>query len=73
MPALCATQKTYEEDISLRRVFDIHERLKFTFEARVFNLDNHTAFRGPNTSFGSNSFGTITSLGNAHHCTAVKC
>jgi hypothetical protein len=54
----------YEEDLSIRRSFGIFERLKFTFEASAFNLDNHTDFNGPNTSFGSTSFGTVTSQAN---------
>ncbi len=45
----------YEEDLSIRRTFGMWERLKFTFEASAFNVDNHTDFGGPNTSFGSSS------------------
>jgi hypothetical protein len=55
----------YEEDLSIRRTFGIWERLRFTFEASAFNLDNHTDFNGPNTSFGSSSFGTVTSQANS--------
>ena len=54
----------YEEDLSVRRQFGIYERLNFTFEASAFNLDNHTDFSGPNTAFGSSSFGMISGQAN---------
>jgi hypothetical protein len=34
------------------------------FRAEVFNLTNTPPFDDPNGSFGSSSFGTITSAGN---------
>jgi len=71
----------YTENLSLRRSFEIYERLKFTFEASAFNVDGHVDFSGPNTSSftstagapgvgnatsgGSNAFGTITGQANA--------
>ena len=54
----------YEEDMSLRRTFGIFENLKFTFEASLFNLDNHTDFGSPNTVWGSSSFGQVSSQAN---------
>jgi hypothetical protein len=54
----------YEEDLSIRRTFGIFERLKFTFEGSLFNLDNHVDFSGPSTVFGSSSFGTVTGQAN---------
>lgn len=55
----------YEQDLSIRRTFGILERLKFTFEASAFNLDNHVDFSGPATAFGSTNFGTITGQANS--------
>jgi hypothetical protein len=49
-------------DASLRRAFDITEKVKFNFEASAFNLTNHNDFSAPNTSFTptSTTFGTVT-------------
>ena len=57
----------YDEDISVRRAFDIYERLKFTFEASAFNLDGHVDFGGPGTSFSptSTTFGVVSSQANS--------
>jgi hypothetical protein len=66
---------TYDEDLSLRRSFGIWERMKFTFEAGLFNVDNHVDFSSPGVTFssavpnstsgGSNAFGTITGQSNS--------
>lgn len=58
---------TYDEDLSLRRAFNIYERLKFTFEASAFNLDGHVDFGGPSTGFSANSttFGVVSSQANS--------
>lgn len=39
----------------------IHERLTLQFRSEFFNIFNHTNPNGPNTSFGSGTFGQITS------------
>lgn len=54
----------YGEDLSLRRTFGIYEKLHFTLEASMFNLDNHTDFGGPNTVVGNAAFGTVTNQAN---------
>ena len=54
----------YGEDMSIRRTFGLIEKLRFTMEASMFNLDNHTDFGAPNTVVGSAAFGTITSQAN---------
>ncbi|WP_160115034.1 outer membrane beta-barrel protein [Bryocella elongata] len=56
---------TYEEDLSVRRVFKIYERPKFTFEMSAYNLDNHVDFNGPATTVGSSILGTVTSQANS--------
>jgi hypothetical protein len=55
--------ENYQQDLSIRRTFGIFERLKFTFEGSLFNLDNHVSFNGPNTSVGNAAFGTINGAG----------
>ena len=75
MHTVCGPPGGYDEDLSLRRQFGIYERLKFTFEASAFNLDNHVDFSAPNVGFssptansasgGSNAFGTVTGQANS--------
>jgi hypothetical protein len=55
----------YTENLSVRRAFDIYERLKFTFEMSGFNLDGHVDFGGPGTTVGNNTFGVISSQSNS--------
>jgi hypothetical protein len=65
----------YNENLSLRRSFPIHERLNFTFEASAFNVDGHVDFGAPNATFsgtagepgvlGTSAFGTVTSQANS--------
>ncbi|MBB5065098.1 TonB-dependent receptor [Granulicella mallensis] len=65
----------YDESLSLRRAFGIWERLKFTFEASLFNVDNHVDYSSPGVSFSSaipnstsgssNAFGTVTGQANS--------
>lgn len=54
----------HEVDMSVRRSFQLYERLKFTFEGSLFNIDNHVDFRGPNSVVGTTAFGTITGQAN---------
>jgi hypothetical protein len=51
-------------DLMIGKTFRIRERLSLEFRAEVFNVTNTPAFNDPNGSFGSSSFGTITSAGN---------
>ena len=48
-------------DIGLQKYFVATERLKFQFRGELFNGLNHAQFGQPNASFGSASFGLITS------------
>ena len=52
------------EDVnfSLFKNFPIKERLKFQFRFETFALFNHTNFGNPASTFGTSSFGNITSL-----------
>ncbi len=51
----------WNDDISLRRTFPLHESLNFVFEADCLNVANHPTFTNINTSWapGSASFGTV--------------
>jgi hypothetical protein len=51
-------------DIALLKSVLIRERAKVQFRAETFNAFNTPQFGGPNTSFGSASFGKITSQAN---------
>jgi hypothetical protein len=53
--------------VSVRRAFDIWERLKFTFEASAYNLDGHVDFGGPSTNWSqtSTTFGVVSGQANS--------
>ena len=51
-------------DISLFKSFDITEKVHGQFRAEALNAFNTPLFYGPNVSFGSGSFGQITSQAN---------
>jgi trimeric autotransporter adhesin len=51
-------------DMSLFKNFVIKERVKSQFRLEALNAMNTPLFYGPNVSFGSSSFGTITSQAN---------
>jgi len=51
-------------DISLFKSVLIRERVNVQFRAQTFNAFNTPLFAGPNTSFGSTSFGAITAQAN---------
>jgi hypothetical protein len=48
-------------DTGLYKDFRVTERNKLEFRAEFFNVCNHTNFSGVSTSFGSGSFGQVTS------------
>ena len=48
-------------DFSLAKNTAITERVNLQFRAEAFNLANHTILGDPDTTFGTPSFGTITS------------
>ena len=51
-------------DLMLAKTLRIHEGLFAEFRAEAFNVSNTPPLNDPNGSFGSASFGTITSAGN---------
>ena len=48
-------------DMSLIRNFKITERVRTEFRTEVFNIINHTNLGNPGTTFGSATFGVISS------------
>lgn len=50
-------------DLSLGKKLDISERQSFDLRFEAFNSLNHTNFGNPGTSFGSSTFGVISSSG----------
>jgi hypothetical protein len=48
-------------DVTLQKTFRIRERQGIEFRAEVFNIFNHTNFKGVSTNFGSGTFGQVTS------------
>ena len=48
-------------DVSVIRIFPIHERLDLQFRAEFFNVLNHTNFGDPQNAETSSSFGRVTS------------
>ena len=55
----------FEIDGSLQKRFRITERLALNFRAAAYNLVNHPVFKNPSSTFGSGSFGRITSIVNS--------
>ena len=48
----------WEEDLTVRREFPIHEEVKLQFRAEFFNIFNHPLFGDPGTEY---SFGNVIS------------
>ena len=55
---------TYSVDLSVRREFAIHERIKLAIQGDAFNLLNVVCFGAPVLNPDQNSFGTLTSQAN---------
>jgi hypothetical protein len=47
-------------DLTLRKIFKIHDRFSLRFTADSFNVFNHVNFDAPNVTTSSASFGTIS-------------
>ena len=56
---------TWDQDMTVRRQFDLGDRFKFIFSATSFNLFNAVNFSGVTTSINSSAFGDVTTQGNA--------
>ena len=53
-------------DMGLHRTFPLPwESAQFVFEADSINALNHVVFKGPGTTWGSSSFGTVTGIANS--------
>ena len=55
----------FQDDLSLVKQFPIHESIHLQFRFEAFNLLNKVQFGVPNTTFGSPTFGFITSQANS--------
>ena len=55
----------FQNDLSLLKQFPIHESIGLQFRLEAFNLLNKVQFGVPNTTFGSATFGYITSQANS--------
>ena len=54
----------HSADIALMKNFSVREFMKIQFRAEAFNIANTPQFAAPNTSFGSSTFGQVTSQAN---------
>lgn len=54
----------YQADLSLRRVFPIHESIKVAFQADAINVLNSVSFTPPPTNITSSNFGRISGQSN---------
>ena len=48
-------------DLAIQKWWTVNERVKMQFRTEMFNAFNRTNFTGPNTTYGSPQFGTISS------------
>jgi hypothetical protein len=56
----------WDVDLSVRRVFVVHESMRFTLQGDAFNLPNIVNFSAPTVgTFTASGFGTITSQANS--------
>jgi hypothetical protein len=55
---------TRQVDLSLHKNTHLTEKLTLQIRADAFNISNTVVFSPPNTSFGSNAFGTVSSQAN---------
>jgi hypothetical protein len=53
----------WNDDISLRRSFPIHEHVNFVFEADCLNVANHPTFSGVNIAWGPQGTSAYSSFG----------
>jgi hypothetical protein len=55
---------TADVDISVRREFQVWERVRLAFQADAFNINNAVHFAAPGTGIDSASFGIFSSMAN---------
>jgi hypothetical protein len=51
-------------DISVRREFPIHERVRVAFQADAFNVNNAVHFAAPGTGIDATNFGIFSAMAN---------
>jgi hypothetical protein len=56
---------TADVDVSVRREFAIHERIRLTFQADAFNVNNAVHFAAPGNNIDSATFGIFTAMSNS--------
>jgi hypothetical protein len=61
----CRTQGIHSADLGLSKKVEIKESMFVEFRAEFFNAFNTPRFKLPNTVFGSDSFGVISSQYNS--------
>ena len=55
----------WQLDLALARIFQIRESRKLEFRAEAFNVTNRFIPMDPNVNLNANTFGQITTSGNA--------
>ena len=60
----------YLWDVTLRKVFNVHEGWTMRFEAQAFNLMNHANFRSLSVTTSSADYGSVTGSGPARNIQA---
>ena len=51
-------------DLSVRREFQIRERIRLALQADAFNINNAVHFAAPGTNIDAASFGTVNTMAN---------
>jgi hypothetical protein len=54
-----------DDDLSLRRDFQVHERVRIALRADAFNINNAVHFAAPGLNIDSATFGIFTSMANS--------
>ena len=55
----------YDIDMSLKRTFTLHERVKLLFDVSAYNLTNKVLFSIASTNIDSGSFGEVSGQSNS--------
>ena len=58
---------TFTLDVALRKAFRLHSGVTAEVRFESFNATNHTNFGAPNTQFGNQNFGVISSADTARN------
>jgi hypothetical protein len=62
----------WDLDMALDKNFRIRERLNFQLRGQGYNVLNHPNFGQPGATFGSSTFGNITSLAGANPTRVIQ-